>query len=161
MRLPADLGQVEILNPISVNQTMLRVHLLSGLMATFALNRTREMPQPIFEVGDVATGTEDSAAQTRKLGIGVMGPRADYAAIRSTVDALVHEGGLTPGYEPGEDHALGSLFLPGRVARVSADGTEFGVLGEVHPGVITAWGLDQPVVLAEIDVERLPVPVRG
>ena len=44
---------MEILNPISENQTIMRSHLLGSLMATFSRNRTREMPQRIFELGDV------------------------------------------------------------------------------------------------------------
>jgi phenylalanyl-tRNA synthetase beta chain len=155
MRLPTDLGQVEILNPISVQQTIMRAQLLSSMMATFARNKTREMPQRIFEIGDVAAATEGACEQSTRLAFGVMGPRADYATIMSTMEALFHEAGLDLTVAPGEDHEYAASFLPGRVATVSAGGTALGVMGEVHPEVITGFGLDHPVVLAEIDVDVL------
>jgi phenylalanyl-tRNA synthetase beta chain len=153
MRLPEDLGQVRILNPISVYQTIVRTHLLSDLMATFAVNRTREMPQLVFELGMVARATaDDTTIHDMSVGIGEMGPRADYARIRSTVDSLVLELGVEPAAVPLGEHELAPVFLPGRGARMRADELEIGVIGEVHPEVITAFGLDHPVVLAELDL---------
>jgi phenylalanyl-tRNA synthetase beta chain len=153
MRLPEEMSQVTILNPISVYQEIARVHLLSGLMGAFALNKTKEMPQPIFEIGDVAWAGEDSAGQRRLVAIGEMGPRSDYATIRATVDALLHELDVEVTYAPADGHAFAPVFLDGRAATVSAGGREVGFLGEVHPEVITGWGLEHPVVLAEIDLD--------
>jgi len=155
LRLPADLGQVEILNPISEKQTIMRSHLLGSMMSTFSRNRTREMPQRIFEIGDVAIATDTSCEERLRLGLGVMGPRADYATVRSTVDALFHELALAVTVAPGEDHPLAGAFLPGRVATVATDGTVLGVMGEVHPEVISAFGLEHPVVLATIDMDEI------
>lgn len=155
MRLPGDMGEVQLANPISVNQEIVRVHLLSGLLGTYALNKTREMPQPLFEVGDVSQGTDDSSSQRLHLGIGVAGPRADYAEIRATVDALLHELAIDGAVAAAPDHELAPVFLEGRVASVTANGTVLGVMGEVHPEVIVAFGLDHPVVLAELDLSAL------
>ncbi|MHC4472247.1 MAG: phenylalanine--tRNA ligase subunit beta [Planctomycetota bacterium] len=155
MGLPEDVGQAVILNPISVNQTIVRTNLLSGLMATFAANRTREMPQLVFEIGTVVRATAESSAQSAHLGVGETGPRADYARIRGAVDSLLHEMDLEPSIAPLADHELLPVFLPGRAALVSAGGREMGVIGEVHPEVITTFGLDHPVVLAELDLAAL------
>jgi len=160
LRLPADLGQVEILNPISVNQTIMRSHLLGSLMATFSRNRTREMPQRIFELGEVALATESTCEERRRLGLGVAGPRADYATVRSTVDAIGNELGLDFAVVAGDDHLLAPVFLPGRVAEIAVGGLQLGVMGEVHPEVITAFGLEHPVVLASIDMDEL-LPLMG
>jgi len=157
MRLPDDLGEVRIQNPISVANTRMRSHLLGSLMSTFARNRTREMPQRIFELGEVAHATEGSCEQGHRVGVGVMGPRADYAVIRSTVDEVCHETGLDLDERivPGDDHALAPAFLPGRVARILVGDVELGVMGEVHPEVITAFGLEHPVALAQLDMDAM------
>jgi len=152
MRLPEEMGQAKILNPISVNQEIIRVHLLSGLMGTFRLNRTKEMPQCTFEIGEVVRATESDSEQRPHLAIGVMGPRADYATIRSTVDAVLAETGTDAAIAPLGEHELAPVFLDGRAARIDVGGRTVGVMGEVHPEVITALSLDQPVVLAEIDL---------
>jgi phenylalanyl-tRNA synthetase beta chain len=155
MGLPEDLGQVEILNPISVNQEIVRTNLLSSLMGVFALNKTREMPQPVFELGEVVRATDGDATQSSHLGVGVMGPRADYARIRSTMDSVFRELGLAVEVSELADHELLPVFLPGRAALIRSGDRELGVMGEVHPEVIEAWTLDHPVVLAEIDLDPL------
>jgi phenylalanyl-tRNA synthetase beta chain len=126
-------------------------------MATFARNRTREMPQRIFEMGEVAHATENSCEEGHRLGIGVMGPRADYADIRSTVDEVCHETGLDLVAEvvPADDHLMAPVFLPGRVAKVVVGDVELGVMGEVHPEVIVAFGLEHPIALAQLDMDAL------
>ena len=47
------------------------------------------------------------------------------------------------------------MFLPGRAAAIILDGKPAGVMGEVAPEVITAWSLDHPVVVAEIDADAV------
>jgi 2-aminoadipate transaminase len=51
------------------------------------------------------------------------------------------------------DH--GVAFVPGRAAWVSANGKSVGVLGEVHPEVLTNFGLTHPVALAELTLHRV------
>ncbi len=153
MRLPEDVRQAKLLNPISVHQEIVRTNLLSGLMSIFALNKTREMPQPIFEVGEVVRATEDDSTQHLRLAIGEMGPRSDYARIRSVTDSVFRELGLTIDVSPLTDHELAPVFLPGRAAVIGLNGETAGVMGEVAPEVITAWSLDHPVVVAELDAD--------
>ncbi|MCK6460758.1 MAG: phenylalanine--tRNA ligase subunit beta, partial [Planctomycetes bacterium] len=44
---------------------------------------------------------------------------------------------------------------PGRAARVARGNREFGWLGEAHPNVVRAFGLDAAVSLADLDLEAL------
>ncbi len=159
LNLSEEAGQVNIANPISVHQEIVRTHLLSGLMTTFAKNKTREMPQRIFEVGDIALGEEERSEQHARLSIGVMGARADYAEIRSTVDALLGDLGLDARVAPDADGPFVPMFIPGRVAKLMAGDVRLGTLGEVSPEVLDRWGLDHPVVVAELDVEVLGQPL--
>jgi phenylalanyl-tRNA synthetase beta chain len=155
MRLPDDVGQAVLLNPISVNQEIVRTNLLSGLMATFALNRTREMPQPIFEVGEVVRATAEDSTQGFRLAIGEMSRKADYGRIRAVVDSVCRELSLPVEVLAAADHELKPVFLDGRVAELRSGGEIFGIMGVVRPEVITAWSLDHPVVLAELDADKM------
>ena len=54
-------------------------------------------------------------------------------------------------YAPHEEHGM----LAGRCARISVDGTPVGVLGEVHPDTLEAFGVSRPVALFELDLAAL------
>jgi phenylalanyl-tRNA synthetase beta chain len=46
-------------------------------------------------------------------------------------------------------------FIPGRCARVSVDGSEVGIFGEVHPEVLERFGVAQPAIAVELDLEAM------
>ena len=48
-----------------------------------------------------------------------------------------------------------TTFIAGRAARLAVAGEPIGILGEVHPEVLTNFGLTYPVALAELKLERV------
>jgi phenylalanyl-tRNA synthetase beta chain len=46
-------------------------------------------------------------------------------------------------------------FISGRYAVVEVEGVSVGFVGEVHPQVLVNWGLEKPVVVAELSVSAL------
>jgi phenylalanyl-tRNA synthetase beta chain len=156
--LPVPSHYVRLENPISVEQTMAREQLLTGLLSTLRVNTTREMPQCVFEVGDcfeLAEELEAGVRTRRKLAAGIAGPRAGYTEAKQTLEALARELGHSVRFEPLES----SAFIPGRCARVHASlaGHElaWGLLGEVHPAVLESFGINQPAALLEVDLSVL------
>jgi phenylalanyl-tRNA synthetase beta chain len=66
---------------------MLRTTILPNLLEILSFNQHRELPQRIFEVGDVvASGRNDV-----HLAAVAIDPRANFSEIRSIVDAVMHE----------------------------------------------------------------------
>lgn len=53
------------------------------------------------------------------------------------------------------DRAEDNSFHPGRSARLTVDGDFVGVAGELHPGVVEAWGLPARACAVELDLEPL------
>ena len=51
--LPTDNRAILLKNPISTEQTLIRTHLVSGLLETLQANADHPLPQGIFEIGDV------------------------------------------------------------------------------------------------------------
>ena len=153
--LPVREPHVRLENPISVEQTMTREQLITGLLSTLRVNTTREMPQQIFEAGDCfepAAEMETGVRTRRKLGAAIAGPRAGFADAKQALDALARELGRELRFEPFEC----PTFIVGRCARVfvrAADReTMWGVLGEVHPAVLESFGITQPTALFEVDL---------
>ncbi len=137
---------VLIENPATTEQTMLRTHLISGLLDMFKLNRTHRMPQKIFELGDLTllderreTGTRDR----RALAGAVMDPKTGFAEIKSFAQAALREEGIGAVLRQEPDPS----FLPGRCAAIYKGEDLIGVLGEIHPRVLENFEIVQPVAL--------------
>ena len=79
------------------------------------------------------------------------GRESGYATARSVMDALLRELGWTGEYTAIED----PTFVDGRVAAFKMGGKPIAVLGEVHPEVLTNFGLTYPVALGEIMLQRV------
>jgi phenylalanyl-tRNA synthetase beta chain len=136
-----------VLHPISEDQTMVRTTILPNLMEILSLNQHRELPQPIFEVGEVTIGGKNHL----NLAAVSIHPQANFTEVREIVDAFMRE--FMADYEITE--SSDSAFLEGRRADILVDGKKIGVMGEFHPQVVTNFGLGQPVVGFEIDLEGL------
>ncbi len=146
---------VRIENPISVEQTMCRVSLCPGLLETLAANKQYDLPQQLFEIGDVCfvdPAAETGAREERHAAVALLGTHVGYADIRAIVDALAHELGRSITVRPIEHPG----FIPGRVGAIGRAGDDWiGTLGEVHPEVLENYGLKHPVALFELSLARL------
>ena len=154
--LPDDDRQAAIENPISVEQTMVRVSVLPGLLETLAINLGHPYPQRIAEVGLVVARRRrrerPGRAETMVAGFALAGDGLGYADARSALDALLRETGRDAGGV--RYRALDwPLFIPGRGAEMlDGAGERIGVVGEVHPEVLTRFRVIHPVAVAEISL---------
>ena len=156
---------VQLANPISEEQAVMRVTLLPGLVATMQRNAahfTRDVK--IFEIGKVfepRAGDRLPQESLRLAGL-MTGARqtpawnlpadtvVDYYDLKGVVENLL--AGLLVReavYQP-----AGKPFLRHGTLIVAAE-TEVGFLGELHPEVVERWELKQPAWIFECDFARL------
>ncbi len=151
---------VKVASPISTEHTMLRCSILPNLLEILAINKHRDLPQRIFEVGPVVTNFREkyvlAAVSTHA--------NANFAEVKSMVDAVLKEMGLADAevvdsedcafFEYGRRADIIKPLQGFRGGRGSAptNGRKIGVFGELHPEVITNFGLDHPVVGFEMEV---------
>jgi len=133
-----------LLHPISEDQTMVRTTILPNLMEILSLNQHRELPQRIFEVGEVVVNGKNHL----HLAAVSIHPQANFTQVREVVDAFMRE--RMVGYAVAESGD--PAFMEGRRADILVDGKKTGVMGELYPQVVTNFGLGQPVVGFEIDL---------
>jgi len=133
-----------IKHPISEDQTMVRTTILPNLMEILSLNQHRELPQRIFEIGDVVV----DGITTQNLAAVSIHPASNFTEVRGVVDAVMRERSIEYSITGTDDPA----FLKGRRAALIVDGNEIGTLGEIHPDVLTNFGLQQPTVGFELMV---------
>jgi phenylalanyl-tRNA synthetase beta chain len=145
MRRSADAAvarATHVLHPISELHTILRTSLLSCLLEILALNQHHPLPQRIFAVGDVVVDKK-----TRMhLAAASIHSGASFSGIRSVIDAVLGELDIQAEIVPSQDGAL----LPGRGADLVLEGRRIGCFGELHPLVLRAFGLEQPIVALEL-----------
>ncbi len=123
---------------------MIRSTLLPNLMSVLSQNKHVEMPQMIFEVGDVIVDSKD----VQKLAGVSTHSTANFAEIKSVVESVLRELGLE--YEIAE--SKDSAFLEGRRASILIKGENTGAFGEIHPDVILNFGLDHPIIAFEVKI---------
>lgn len=148
-REPVPARYARIGNPKLKAMTVVRSHLMTGLMEHLRENRRAPLPLRFFELDNVTVldpAAETGAREQRRVCLVEMGKDASYASMRSIVDALLFELGLRGEYVA----STAAAFIPGRVADVSTGSVVQGRLGELHPETILNFGLDHPVALAEL-----------
>jgi len=178
LRLPHDdprLRMVELRNPMSVEQSVMRTSLLPNLLAAVARNLKYEVSDVwLFELGSVFHPRADGELPdepARLSGIacgrraGWLGPGApaDFHDVKGAVERVLAElappeSGRAPAarFEPARDVPY---LHPGVAARVfAADGAVLGELGEVHPEVRAAFDIAPACFVFDLDLERLPRP---
>ncbi len=150
---------VEIMHPISTEQTLIRTSLIPGLLDTFSVNTDHPLPQRIFEVGRISRlddSVEVGAREYLRVAAAVIGSRADFTEIKATAEALVRELGFATGGTVralAEGDEFEGTFIPGRGAAISGGDATWVNFGELHPEVLEKFGLAYPVALLEMDLE--------
>lgn len=145
-----------IKNPISMDQTIVRTDLVSGLMETIAHNTNNELPQKIFEVGEVIRvnpANRDEVTEQLFFGCGMVNSRIGFADIKSVLQTLMHEHDVAFTLKP----LTGPYYLTGRAAAVFVDGKEVGHLGEIHPEILEKYHIYNPVVIFEMNLSAMDI----
>jgi phenylalanyl-tRNA synthetase beta chain len=157
--------------PLSEEGSIMRTTLLGGLLQTLEYNaKRRQNDVSFFELARVYHPVQDEELPMEPLHLsgGLMGQvaevgwnqphrKADFYDAKGIIEALlgrlgVLRLGFTKGYHP--------LLHPGRSAHVTVDTKFAGAVGEIHPRVAKEFGLTEPVVLFELNLEAI-LPAAG
>lgn len=160
---------VVIMNPLVAEQTEMRRSLLPGLLQSVAYNNAHGTANVhLYEMGTLFCGRENASLpkERRSLAGVLSGAWGDvtwnqkFAPLRffdgkGVVEELLAQLRVEKvRFRPAEGD--GYAFLqPGRGAEVLAGGTVLGWVGEIHPEVRDAYGIDLPVVAFELSLDAL------
>jgi phenylalanyl-tRNA synthetase beta chain len=143
---------VTLLNPKLTTHTVLRNSLLPSLLEFLSHNTHVDYPQRIFEVGaSVSRGERrEQAREERKVSALTIHAEAGFTEIRSALDALTQNLGQTLEIES----TTNPTFLTGRCGRIMSEGQEVGIVGEINPKILQAWGLNLPAAAFELNISQ-------
>ena len=157
---------VQIANPLSADQSIMRTTLLPSLLANAQRNRNHQINDvQFFECSKVfiPNGTDEYPNEpervagmiTGNLGAGVYGDPlrpADFFDIKGIVEGMLDRCGLSDYTVTHTDHPA---FHPGRRAEICSEDRTLCVFGEAHPEVLENYDLPNKAYLFELDFEKL------
>ena len=144
---------VQVARPITIDRTMIRTSLINSLMEFLEDNKHEDLPQKIFEIGDVLyldETKENKTVTSKKLAALICHSTANFTEIKSVVTSVLSNLGYSMEISDSEN----KTFIEGRAADVTGEaqkGTIKGFFGEVSPEVITNFTLEYPVIAFEIE----------
>ena len=141
---------VELENPITKEHSILRTSLIPSLMEILSKNRHNDLPQQIYEIGDVVEYRKEVKQKTMLAGVKI-DAKANFTECKSIVEAILRN----MGYKMEVEEKNHPSFIGGRCASVIVDGKEIGYFGEIKPSVICNFGLEYPVIAFELDASFL------
>ena len=164
-----DAGGVALANPLSAELGVMRTRLLPGLVAALARNVARQQARVrLFELGRTFAATGDAPEETRRVAAvacgkamaeqwGVAERALDFHDLKGDLDSLAALSGAVLEYRA----SCQPFAHPGRSADVYRDGACIGWIGQLHPRLQQALGLDVDVYGFELALDALlarPLP---
>lgn len=161
LRKEVEEDRVTVAQPITQDRTMIRKSLINSLLEFLEDNKHEELPQKIFEIGDVAYINENAETKMvtiKKLAAAQISSVANFTTIKSIVESFVANMGFEMELEDHDD----SAFIKGRCAKFTTKplnkNTPFtfkGYFGEIHPEVLTNFELEYPVIAFEVEFSEV------
>jgi phenylalanyl-tRNA synthetase beta chain len=172
LRLPEDdprYNVVPLLNPLTEDQAVMRTSLLPGLLETMFRNLSKQIKTlRIFEIGKtfLVHGKEELPNEQEILAALWTGDRmapswgnqstsCDFYDIKGVVTALLGDLNLKDFVYSKESASFGPYLRPGHSAGITIAGKSVGLVGEVHPEVLSAFNLKQSAFVFELFFDHL------
>lgn len=149
-------NSIVITNPLGEDTSIMRTTALPSILDVLSRNfNNRNASAWVYEIATefVPNGADELPDENRKVALGMYGNNCDFYTMKGVVEELLKQVGVESyDVEPVTDDPT---FHPGRTAKITVDGKELALLGEVHPQVQENYSIDTKVYCAELDVNTL------
>lgn len=154
---------VQLINPLGEEYSVMRTTLLPNMLEVMVRNYNYGNEEMFtFEIGNTfipkSLPLNDLPDERKSLCIGVQGSQADFFIMKGLIEMVLEDLGIGP-VEWRKTSAI-RTYHPGRSAEILVDGEVIGVIGELHPKVLANFSMDDRIVAAELDFEKLVVLAR-
>ncbi|MGI6316287.1 MAG: phenylalanine--tRNA ligase subunit beta [Christensenellales bacterium] len=148
---------LRIMNPLGEDYSLMRTTLIPGLLQAGALNLNQKAHHiRLFEIGRTFHPFEQPVKQQpceiTRLGMMLIDSGVDFYTLKGCVEMIFRLFRIADvRFEIGG----GSYLHPGRRAIATVQNKVLAELGELHPDVQEAFGIDHKVYIAEMNVDLL------
>jgi len=140
---------IEIANPISENYSCIRNSLIPSVLEFLSQNTKKEFPQKIFEIGECYDLKEEKTKD--KLVVAITHSKVNFTEMKQILDYIMKNLNVKCGIKEVQHQS----FIEGRAGSVIINNAKAGIIGEIHPKVISSWNLEMPVSVLELDFDAL------
>jgi phenylalanyl-tRNA synthetase beta chain len=155
---------VRLANPMTAEMEYLRTSFRANLLSAFASNRRfQDGSIRLFEVGKIYLGRDKAQPDERDTLCAVMGglrnekswqenrEHLDFFDAKGIAEGLLGKIGLGARFESARDEGL----HPSQQAGVMVQNARIGVMGQIHPRVLTGFEISETVFLLELDLKSV------
>lgn len=147
---------IKLINPLGEDYSVMRTTLMTNMLDIVTRNINRGIKQAtLFEVGNTFIPKDVNHAgvadERSKLCIAMYGDY-DFFNLKGIIEQTLERLGIKLNVKHVRDNAT---FHGGRCAGIYVNDDMIGIFGEIHHNVLNNYGLDNRVLMAEIDVEKL------
>ncbi len=131
---------------------ILRPSLTIPALRIISENKDNEYPQEIFEIGTVfSENPDEETGIEEEEKVCVLISPGNFTKAKQVLNHLSEIIGFK--YEISEHES--PLLIKGRTAKITINGKNTGIIGEVHPKILNAFGAKMPASLFEISLEDI------
>ena len=159
IRLPADSplrNAMRIQNPLGEDASIMRTIALPSMLTILSRNNAyHNSAVKLYELAKVYLPKEGQTLpdEPKHLLLGTYGEGEDFFSLKGEIEAILRGMNVRPAaYTAVKDNPS---YHPGRCARITVDGIDVGVFGQVHPLVAKNYGIDADIYAAELDFTAL------
>lgn len=160
---------VDILNPLTEDQAVMRTSVIPGLLETVRHNISQQIKDlKLFEIGKIFihNAADTLPAETEML-VGLWtgsrhdpswhskGAACDFYDIKGAAEGLLRALRLEGIKFTALSEDECTYMRPGNSARILAGKKPLGIVGELHPEVLNRFDLPQKVFIFELNVEQM------
>ncbi|MCB1106548.1 MAG: phenylalanine--tRNA ligase subunit beta [Chlamydiia bacterium] len=150
--------EIKVLKPSSVDQSILRMSLLPGMLQAVKYNFDRKNRDiRAFEMGRIHFKDGDHYRERMMAAILLTGKRSpehweskggdvDFFDLKGIFENLIEGGKYAP--------TRLKSFHPGKQASLDVEESRLGVMGEVHPEILKRLDIEAPIYFGQIDLHE-------
>ncbi|MBQ1547920.1 MAG: phenylalanine--tRNA ligase subunit beta [Lachnospiraceae bacterium] len=156
---------ITISNPLGEDFSIMRTISLNGMLTSLSTNANRRNKDVrLYELGNIyvpkAIPLTELPDEREQFTLGMYGEGADFFTMKGVVNDFLLKAGLLDNgkkavYTPEMAEDERPYLHPGRKANILFEGELIGFIGEVHPRVLSNYGIKQSTVIAVLDMPEV------
>ncbi|MBL7150549.1 phenylalanine--tRNA ligase subunit beta, partial [Candidatus Microgenomates bacterium] len=145
---------LKIKNPLTKDLEYMRTSLISSILQTLAENQKNYEKMKIFELANIYLPRKNKLPEEKPILIGALTGNKFYEA-KGIIEALLNELGIKEYQVSSIQSLVSNPWHPTRTALIIKNKELPGIVGEIHPKILTNFGIKKGITVFNLDIAQL------